>query len=162
MAIYTTYTINQGNHEINGTRFGLSGTNIKFMFKLLPSCVYDATTVVPGWNKLWGFTTTDIHGNSARIGWRIKEGTNKFLLCSYSYVNKVRIDTPFTGIEIDPNQEVLGEIKWQNNNYVIGVNGTFIYTPQPKKPSFLTFQCYPYFGGESVAPHTMQIQIKKL
>ena len=163
MADYKSYHIKSGNHSCVESKIAFSSYSQKINFKFTPSCVYDEKLLVStGWNKLWGFSAMFNHQNSLRIGWRCYTPTNQFYLCLYAYVNSNRIEIPVGNIK-QALQECYAELWWASNTYYVKIDGMTVSTPQPNKPSsWLTFQQYPYFGGDGVAPYDMEILIKKL
>lgn len=153
----TTYKINKGNHYCNGIHFGTTSTDQKFRFRFHPDCIYDETLVIPGWNKLYGWSGMGNHENSVRIAWIVKSG--KLYVGYYCYVNGVRIDGDLC--EVLPDVWYEGECSIINGDYVVRVNTTSHTVTGGKKP-FIAFINRFYFGGESVAPQTMSVDIEKL
>ena len=153
----TTYTVDKGKHYCNGIHFGTTSSDQKFRFMFHADCIYDEATVIPGWNKLYGWSGSQNHQNSVRIGWRCITG--KIIVGYYCYVNGTLVDGELC--EVLPGQWYEGECKVDNGNFVVRVN-TFSQTvPGGKKPLIAFINRF-YFGGESVAPHTMSAEIEKL
>ena len=170
MENFKAYSIKAGNHYCTSSGLSIISPNVKISFKLDASCLYDESQIISGWNKLWGFGEMNNQQNSCRVGWRsvkVNDVPVGFKLCSYCHVNgSSHIVKEFSGTFL-PNQEIYGDLYWENNNYVVKIanpDGTGVQvqlTPQTRKPSWLTFQQYFYFGGQSVAPHNMILYLRK-
>ena len=159
---YKTYHIKAGNHSCTESGVSFCGYSQKINFKFTTSCIYDEKLLIStGWNKLWGFGALNNSQNSLRIGWRCYTPNDLFYLCLYAHVSGNRIEIPINNIK-QANQKCYAEIWWASNTYFVKVDGIIVSTPQPNKPSWLTFQQYPYFGGNGVAPNNMEILINKL
>jgi hypothetical protein len=157
---YKTYHIKEGQHYCQEHKIALTSYKQEIYFKFTQSCLYDESQLPStGWNKLWGSGQLSNHVNSERIGWRCWNNS-KFIVGSYVYVNSQRIIVPMDTLDV--MEEGHGWLTWEYGNYKVTINSLSTVTPQPNKPGFWIFQQYPYFGGESVAPHDMDILIKKM
>lgn len=160
-----TYLIKQGKHYPEGWNFGFEKIDISFSFKLEPDCWYDPATVIPGWNKIKGFADTfDNHKNSIRLVWMPSSDIGKFRLAAYAYVNGIMQWQEFPGTYY--STIYLVKMRWSNYNYEVTLydiegraSGVTRTIPQPKKPGRLNYKCFPYFGGEGVAPQDIHISI---
>jgi hypothetical protein len=160
---FKSYKIKVGQHGTGNV--GLCSSDQQIKFKFTNSCLYDPTNIIPGWNKLWGFGDLNNQQSSCRIGWRCTNN-NKIILCAYCHVNGQIVTQTFNLEQCLPNVIYYASLRWFNGNYYVavgdGVTEEVLLIAQPKKPSWLTFQQYPYFGGQSVAPHDMEFLIEKL
>lgn len=125
-------------------------------FDFSPECFYDYPDD-NGWNKLFGFHRGNVHGNSARIGWRCIDG--KIVLSAYCYVKGVRTIEKIT--EYDIEQHNYATIYETEDSYFFQINGKSCHIAKPKSWYSFRFLSFPYFGGVSPAPHTMTIKIKR-
>jgi hypothetical protein len=151
-----TFTIKQGNHYCEPTIFGLplhfkiSKTDLTFKFLFHNDCIYDDSKVIPGWNKVFGWSTTGIHTNSVRLVWECRCG--KLWTGYYYYLNGIR----YSGDLLQAEPEIWYEGECSIN--LIRVNDTSKEIIGMQKPC-IAFQCYPYFGGQSVALQNTHIDI---
>ena len=103
-----------------------------------------------GWNKLIGVSFGNVHSNSSRIGWRCTD--NKIYICGYYYANGERHITERVEVAHMAyyNFSIFGGCirVWGS-----GIDVTWIHAVDTRGKGWM---CYPYFGGESVAPHEMQ------
>lgn len=158
-----TYHIKQGNHYCEESTIKSSPIRQTIKFKFFQDCLYNESSLpFSGWNKLWGFG--DLFGqNSNRIGWACKNGT-QIILCQYTHLSGDYYTTSL-GV-ISTGVEYYAEIYWENGKYKIDVFGPndLHYSAQQiksRKP-FWQIQHFPYFGGNSFAPHDMTIEITTL
>ena len=161
---FTKYTIAQGQQFCNDNVFvAASYSELKFIAKFDSSAIY--STKDPGnqddINKLYGFAdnNTTHHKFSARFGWRWSN--NALRLFGYIYNDGFR-DTKELGI-VAIGKENDCAIKVTSTAYQFNLNGK-IYS-LPRKSSTVKaagYKLYPYFGGDEVAPHTINIFIKEL
>lgn len=157
------YIIKKGKHR-SCFRFKpvIIDSAMSFTVKFNYSAQYKTIDPVNQWdiNKLWGFSEYlfSPHRDSARIGWNWREG--KLYLRPYSYCNGItQIDPPEIPVDIDREIECL--IILLEDQYVFYLDNKRVSTPRTKGPtSIMGVQMYPYFGGDSVAPQTISLQIK--
>lgn len=116
-----------------------------------------------GLNKLCGFTYGSVHKNSFRIGWQpdfLKPGTIN--LYYYQYINGKRKNGYLCSINTGVAFDILIHVGY---NYVA-------YGIDDNIPAKIVFKdtiskkwgvgCFPYFGGNSKAPHKMKIELDYL
>lgn len=152
-----TYTIKEGKHYCKGLHFGVTSTVQKFKFRFNTNCLYDETQVIPGWNKLYGWASLNNHKNSVRLAWRCEKG--KLIVGYYCYVKGVRIDGDL--IEVEPGVWYDAECSEVNRQFVCRVETNYKVINGAKKPCIAFINRF-YFGGNSTAPHTMNLDIEKL
>jgi len=158
-----TYTIKEGRHYCEPTLFGLplhfafSDSDITFRFRLNANCLYDESKIIPGWNKLYGFSSIGIHSNSVRLSWIVIGG--RLVVGYYAYIDGRRFDGDL--MIIQPNTWYTGFCKADGLNYIMGVDGVSKALPGGKKP-IIAYRAFPYFGGNSTSPQTITIDIEKL
>jgi hypothetical protein len=150
------FIIKKGSHYCEGWRFGTSPTTLRFRFWFEPSCMYDETQTISGWNKLYGWSSLSNHSNSVRVGWQCRAG--KIMTGYYCYVNGSRIDGDLA--EVVPGKWYDAECSYDNGNFRVRVGESSKSVPGAKKPA-IAFRGNPYFGGQSVAPHDMEIWIEQ-
>ena len=153
---FKIYTIKKGEHTCNGWRGSLEKHNLSFKFKFDKSCLYNESELSKtGWNKLVGLSGS-VHSNSARIGWR-SDGEN-IILGYYIYINGKRTIEYADTMNI--NDTGRASINYAFGKVFMTINNhSKVYDSE--KPDIMILD-YPYFGGESPAPHTMIILIKEL
>lgn len=155
------YTIKAGTHDSTLLPGFATSHTAQFKVKFFENCRY--TTVNPAnqldINKLFGFTEglRHVHSNSARFGWAYNTTTQMMDLFSYCYVNSVRISKKVGEVAIGSFIDL--KIIREYSNYKFLINGVIVDTVSKKngKP-WLSIKCYPYFGGDETAPHTMNIE----
>lgn len=139
----TKYTIRKGRHR-SGIYFNplIEPKSIKVFFKFSKSCNYDLHNEDQlDWNKLIGFSRGFHKNNSIRIAWRWSLDKHCIELTKYHYINGERvIEEPFMDVELDKEYRVILTI------------------PEREHPCW-GYMLYPYFGGTSVAPHHMSIDM---
>jgi len=160
-AQYTEYTIQEGRHECDQSRFKLTGSDMTILAYLPSTALYNPK-IDAGWSKLWGFSSTlDNHTHSCRIAWRcLSEEERKFVVGAYIYVNKERYIKPMDTVFVD--EQFYAKTWWEAGKYGVKINDRVLYFEQPKKPGWLTHQQYPYFGGKATAPHKMKFYIQPM
>ena len=161
---YTKYIIAQGQQFCNDNAFvATSYSELKFIAKFDSSAIY--STKDPGnqddINKLYGFSDNKtIHHNfSARFGWRWSNGALR--LFGYIY-NSSMIDSKELGI-IAIGKENDCAIKVTSTSYQFFLNGKIDSLPRESSTVKAEgYKLYPYFGGDELAPHAINIFIKEL
>lgn len=163
------FKIKEGNHSFGLHIFGhpihfkpFFGKKLVFCAEFSPNCLYDFPGEDPDQqdiNKLFGFSRGKHHKNSARIGWNCKDG--KIQLFSYCYINSKCIKSESL-LSIDPNEKVCCTIKDAGTNWYIKIQ-TALITKKVNVPKLESTSIgvilFPYFGGNEVAPHDMNITI---
>ena len=160
---YVKYTIRKGQHYCDQSTFKLVKTSkMNFIAKFDNSAIYQ--TINPDnqydINKLYGFSEGWNHEyNSARIGWAWNDGALR--LYAYAYNNGVRESKEITRVAI--GVDINCSIAVSGYNYVFTVNGTVVTLARAASTLVASgYQLYPYFGGDEVAPHDINILIRDL
>jgi hypothetical protein len=120
-------------------------------------------------NKLFGISFGLHHKNSARFGWRWNLEKKKIEILAYIYVDGVRVnewDVNTLITDLDPYEVCEMEILKENNNYIFNVfseskRKKFKKTLKCGKGRFWGYYLFPYFGGNQVAPHDIEINFIK-
>ena len=161
---FVTYTIQKGNNycDQNGYR-QISLSEMKFVVRFDSTAIYETQSPENQFdiNKLYGFSdnNTDHHQYSARFGWRWSG--NALRLFAYVYNAGSVTSKELTTINI--GTEVNCSIKVTPTNYLFTVNGITTQLPRMATTEKAEgYQLYPYFGGDEVAPHEINIWIKNL
>jgi hypothetical protein len=161
---FLKYSIRQGQQYCDQNSFRLVETSeMKFVVKFDSSAIYQTQSAENQYdiNKLYGFSdnNTDHHQYSARFGWRWSE--NALRLFAYVYnegaVSSMELTTIAIGVETTCS------IKVTPTSYLFTVNGAT--QPMPRMASTEKgkgYQLYPYFGGDELAPHDINIWIKNI
>lgn len=161
------YTIKQGSHFASGLNFGIhpNGKTVSKTVKFFPNCAYDlGNTNQADINKLYGFSIGLFQSNqynSARFGWRWSIDKQKIELLAYVYVNGVRfneLEHKLLITEVNLGEEIITKISVLNSLYEFNIGNDFLFVD--RAGSGAGYNQYPYFGGNEVAPHEMQIELK--
>lgn len=159
---FIKYTIEKGNQYCNNNGLkAIETTEMKFTVRFDSTAIYE--TVLPenqyDINKLYGFSDNNAnhHQYSARFGWR---WSGKALrLFAYIYNEGSVLSKELTTIAI--GTEINCSIKVTSTNYLFTVNGNTTQLPRMATTEKAKgYQLYPYFGGDEVAPHQINIWIK--
>lgn len=163
LADYTKYTIPQGNQYCLQTSF-LQVTEDSLVFDVVFDSTAMYTTASPAnqgdINKLFGFSDcSSLHQvNSARFGWRYYK--NNLELWAYCYSNSIRSYTLISIINI--NTKYTCTIVAKGTDYIFYLNHSNPIIMQRGCTGGMQYRLYPYFGGDELAPHDINIWIKKL
>ena len=108
-------------------------------------------------NKLFGFCfgLFGVHKNSARFGWKYNTSTSKIDILEYYYKDGKLIKNPVAEISI--GEKIAYRIKVTKQQVTLYINNKPVSTMQfdVKKKLLLTLGFY--FGGNTRAPHTMNV-----
>jgi hypothetical protein len=151
------YTIKKGRHYATFTinrLFPFSSRSKEGSIKFSKECLEEGD--ISGWNKLTGIASAEIHKNSGRLVWR--SNGNSIMISGYVYMNGVRREMLITSIDVDKWYDF--SIEYSNKVWRFSVNGRQILMSGYLPSNVLNFKCFPYFGGQSVAPQTMYVWVK--
>lgn len=130
-------------------------------------CAYDLKNAEQqeSTNKLFGFSFGFHKKNSVRFGWRYDVEKKKILILPFIHYKWKMIIGPIL-FEINVNDLIDLSIEKLNDKIVFiaeyeGIKHYFNFTVNNIN-SFFGYRLFPYFGGRSVAPHTMKIFLKTL
>jgi len=161
---FTRYTIKKGQHHAEGNGYKTIETSeMKFAVKFDSTAIYTTKSPANQYdiNKLYGFSdnNTDHHKFSARFGWRWSN--NALRLFAYIYNNGSVISKELKTINI--GEEIRCNIQVTSSSYLFSVNDLTERFPRMATTAKAKgYQLYPYFGGDEVAPHDVNIYIKSL
>ncbi len=164
---FTRYTIEKGKQFADSTEYLLSIVSVKKMHFLVifdSSAIYQTDTAENQHdiNKLYGFADNNVydhHAFSARFGWNWYKG--QLLLYAYVYNNSVMSFTRLGAIPLGSPADCA--IVVRGPEYLFTLNG--VTTSVPRASTTATgagYKLYPYFGGNEVAPHKINIDIKEI
>ena len=134
------------------------------------TCAYQVTNNYDQINKLFGFSQGPHKWNSARIGWRCKDG--EFIeLFAYCYIDGKEIVKPL--LRCKPESWVFCNIQNRSSKYVFKVltpngKGVTMSIDKNQKLSIYSFfklfiyRLFPYFGGKKPSPCDMKLYLIKL
>ena len=160
---YIEYVIPKGQHYAAGTNVRLLQKKLlAFKVRFDSSCIYkvkaeNATDI----NKLYGFSDcgSSHQVNSARFGW-VWNGS-AIELYAYCYAESNR-NSKFLGTVAIGREVELG-LAVEPGKYVFTLNGFKEYMQRScNDDTSESYQLFPYFGGDEVAPHDVRIFIKDL
>jgi hypothetical protein len=158
------YTIQKGNQYCDGNGYKpIELTEMKFVARFDSTAIYQTQSPENQYdiNKLYGFSdnNTDHHQYSARFGWRWSDKALRLFAYVYNggAVTSKELTTVMIGVDVTCS------IKVNGNNYLFTVNGITTSIPRTAATEKAKgYQLYPYFGGDEVAPHQINIWITKL
>lgn len=140
--------------------FKMKDLNIKVRFD--ESCIYEPFDEEHDINKLWGMGFVHHHKNSARFGWRAKDGVIE--IHTYCYIKGERKSEKL--IECMPNEWVELDLDVRRHEYEFkakNIDGEramkFIPKGDTRFLQLFTYKLFPYFGGNNPAPHEMGMSI---
>lgn len=160
-----TFKIKKGRHRAWPLHLGLwfNKTTIEYDVFFHIDCKYHINGEdSEDQNKLFGIGYfPGHHSDSARFGWRYNPITNKIIISAYCYVKGNRIYTDLREVPLMrwTHMKLVSEF----GKYIFYVNGelsiNYIEHLHKKKWSF---PLGVFFGGNRPAPHTMQIELRKI
>lgn len=159
---FITYTILKNEHYTSNNIGSVKSDKLKFMVVFDSSAIY--TTLDKSnqadINKLYGFSDCgSLHqANSARFGWRWYH--NQLELFAYTYRNQIRYEKFIKAVDL--NKAFTCEIEAQADKYVFRVDDTIVEMERGCAGYYDRYKLFPYFGGDEVAPHDINILIKEI
>lgn len=161
------FTIKKNKHYANFW-FGITfKKKISYECTLTDSCLYTIAGVDSyDINKLVGFSTAINHHNqSARFGWRCRDGKT-FELLPYTYSNHQRdtVDTILGVVLPETKFRVSIEDCGTSYLYTFKQGDTVTTAEKSKQPDKLWFKWLLkfYFGGNNPAPHEMTAMVNRI
>lgn len=160
---FVRYTIQAGNHQCDQSTIKTVRTGeMRFVARFNETAIY--TSVSPenqyDINKLYGFSEGfDNQYNSARFGWNWVDGSIR--LHASVYAKGVRQYALLGSYAL--NTEIPCSIRVSGANYIFTAGNISLSMPRGASTKQASgYQQYPYFGGDEVAPHLIEIDIKTL
>ena len=161
---FVKYTIRKGQQYCDQSTYKTVETaEMKFVVKFDSTAIYQTASPENQYdiNKLYGFSdnNADHHQYSARFGWRWSDKALRL----FAYVYNAGSVTSKELTTINIGSEINCSIKVTSANYLFSVDG--VTTPVPRMSTMEKakgYQLYPYFGGDEMAPHQINIWIKNL
>ena len=159
---FQKYTIRTGQQYCDQSSYKpIDLTELKFTVKFDSTAIYQCADPENQYdiNKLYGFSdnNSDHHQYSARFGWRWSDKALR--LFAYVYNKGVVVSKEIATIPI--GHEFNCSIRVAVKTYVFTVNDTTVELPRESETTTARgYQLYPYFGGDEVAPHEINIWIK--
>ncbi len=137
--------------------------SLSFVVKFDSSAIYQTANATnqDDINKLFGFSDNNAQHQqySARFGWRWNK--NALRLFGYIYNNGVRSSKELGTVDIGTENSC--SIKVSENTYIFTLNGqSQTMQRQSKTVKAEGYKLFPYFGGDEMAPHAIEIWIKEL
>ncbi|MEO6220842.1 MAG: hypothetical protein ABIO81_10470 [Ginsengibacter sp.] len=161
---FLKYIIYKGQQYCDQNTFKpVACSELKFTVKFDSTAIYTSENPANQYdiNKLYGFSdnNSDHLKFSTRFGWRWSSGALR--LFGYTYNNAVRSSKELGTVII--GAENFCSIKVEAGNYIFTLNGK-ADTMQRKSTALqaIGYRLYPYFGGDEIAPHDINIWIKEL
>lgn len=157
-----TYTIPKGEHysmHLPKPYLGLKKSfNLKVLFD--DSCRYDLGDINQlDINKLWGVSFGFHQDNSIRIGWKYNLSIGQIELFSYIYQAGTRLTSFISSIPMNLIADI--EFSLYDDRYSIVVNNEYEFNRPFHFPKWqLKYYLFPYFGGNKVAPHDINIKLE--
>lgn len=161
---FIKYTIQKGNQYCDANAYkAVETTEMKFAVRFDSTAIYETASPENQLdiNKLYGFSdnNADHHQYSARFGWRWSDKALR--LFAYVYNNGSVTSKELTPVSI--GAEIYCSIKVTSTNYLFSVNGVTTQLPRTATTEKAKgYQLYPYFGGNELAPHQINIWIQNL
>jgi len=161
---FVQYTISSGQHSANNHRYQKIETDtLRFAVKFDSSAIYTSATKENQYdiNKLYGFSDNgaDHHQFSARFGWAWHDGALQ--LYGYVYNDGKRESRRLGAVPI--GAEVMCTLAVTPAHYVFSYGDVTQKLPRTSTtPHAQGYLLFPYFGGDEVAPHSINIWIKNL
>lgn len=161
---FVEYTINKGQQYCNQTTFlPIKYSELKFKVKFDSTAIYTSVRQEnqSDISKLYGFSDNDSahHEFSARFGWRWSN--NALWLFGYTYNKGIRAFKALGTVNI--GTENYCSIKVDSSSYLFTLNDVSDTMVRKSITSqAVGYKLYPYFGGDELAPHDINIWIKEL
>ena len=153
-----TFKIKKGNHKSTW----LPSLTCKSTIKGTVTFIGNHKYTIPkqyDTNKIIGLSDNySHHKDSIRIGWRWSTKNSIIEILTISYRNGKRTITPLT--VATTNQPYSFSIAITPTHYNVNWNNTTTHIPKTSKWNGPRYKLFPYFGGTTKAPLTLQIQIK--
>jgi len=159
---FTIYKIGEGKHSSNRKIQMMRTDYLSFDAKCNSTAMYESIDPVNQYdiNKLYGFSDCNqLHQkNSARFGWRWLNGELEIL--AYVYNDGVRDYEYITSVGIGETHHY--EIHAKPDKYIFILDNKEVQMDRTNRCEIgFYYMLFPYFGGDEVAPHDINIYIKE-
>ena len=146
--------------------------SLTFLVIFRDSCLYDKKKVGDHINKLYGIACGKHHENSIRVGWRCDSVTHGrislwaywyhdrdlgYELLGHTYVETLEKIT----IQVSEKELTVLLLDMDNNDVAIAQHTEYLDNKMDCN-KIGRYKLFPYFGGQPVAPHDMQIDIYEI
>lgn len=170
---FVEYKIKKGNHR---SKNSIKLTKKPCLFghvKFTESCRYHLGRIrlddgrfidnQLDWNKLFGFSCAgqNHNKNSIRLGWRYNVDLDKIDLCLYIKQAGETIIKEFSK-KCEIYEELLITINKIGSSWVVIVGTEVVHFDFLMPFKGLHYHCYPYFGGDDVAPHDIDVLFRRV
>ena len=167
----THYLIEEGEHKskVVGGFFGdklrtLKRDQFSFTARFDETAVYDLNSNNQhDINKLMGFADANsMHqDNSIRFGWCYNLTTRKVDIFGYAYLDGERFYQRITDIDIGETGQFRIDLTDEAYELTVNDENKLIVPRKVKNKRGIYYLLFPYFGGNEVAPHDINIFIKE-
>lgn len=155
-------TIKKGTHS--PVRVPILAFNVKelcYDVTFTNSCAYNIGKEQEDINKLFGIGYLPHHHcNSVRFGWRYHINSNKIELFAYSYINSSRSWDFLTFVNL--NDKIRCRMQINRSGHALSIDEYSLPHIVNLKPKKMGYILSPYFGGNTTAPHDIEILISKI
>lgn len=161
---FIKFTIQAGKQYCDGNTYkAIELKEMKFIARFDSTAIYQTQSPENQYdiNKLYGFSdnNTDHHQYSARFGWRWSDKALRL----FAYVYNAGVVTSKELSTVNIGSEINCSIRVNGDKYLFTVDGAITQLPRmATTEEGKGYQLYPYFGGDEVAPHQVNIWIKSL
>jgi hypothetical protein len=159
-----TYLIEEGSHYCTPHPIStITGSTLAFEAYFHNDCAYNLENEdQQDLNKLYGFADNNsaIHNHSARFAWRYIADKNIIEVWAYWYNSGAVSYVKMGDVELSTWHTY--SISASGSLYDFSFDGVHHYAPRSAPANGIKLKAYPYFGGNTTAPHTMRISIKEL
>lgn len=134
---------------------------IRYDISFTESCKYNIGSSDQGdVNKLFGIGFYPYHRiNSVRFGWNYDKGYT-IRIHAYWYIDGIRFMRYMGEVPIGKTYTYIITPTAKSHN--LHIMGTGLYTNVPVPCNRFSYLLGPYFGGNQVAPHDMEILMKRI
>lgn len=161
---FTQYIIKSGQHATDKNVYkAIELDTLQFVVRFDSTAIYKTVMAENQYdiNKLYGFSDNgaDHHQYSARFGWAWHDGA----LHLYAYVyNGGKRENKHLGT-VPIGAEIACSIVVSPSEYIFSFGDVTERLPRTSTTAKAKgYQLYPYFGGDEVAPHTINVWIRNL
>lgn len=161
---WENYSIAKGEHYngyLNLNPFPSDSLAFRFAFDSTAIYQTEILNNQKDWNKLMGFSDCGSlhHTNSVRLVWRYNPEAG-IEIGEYFYRNEVRSYEQLATVQIGDTVSAI--IAARPESYLLKVNEVQDVQSRPCNNKENRYQLFPYFGGDEVAPHDINVFIQQL